>query len=442
MPFIVSKMPPSTDSQLESPAPKSSVLQRVFGNRFSTRPKVFFDSPGLLEQSQHWGALVIWTIAAGSTAALIWAFFGRVDQTVIATGTLQPLSGKITVSSSIGGIVRSLFVSDGEMVEKGDVLMVVENEGTEARLLSTKKQLALVRYENQLFNLLLDQSGRLDMTALPVPPVSIRSEDRTRSVQLTVQETAARLGLLRTRLASQQRTLVLKQELVNSLRPVYESGGIAKYNYLTSIDDLQRHESLIAETSQQITATSGQAARQVSNNSRQILTLEAQKVALEEQQRNLTLKAQQPGEIFNLSVGPGSVIGSGSEVMRIVPAGGGLKAKLFLPNSEYGFIRDGMPVKLAVSSFPPGEYGYLKGVVKDIGADALESTDQQSADRQRANTFPMTIELTDNQDKSAIIERLAPGMQVAANIIVRQRPVLTLLTDVFTKGSESLQNSR
>ena len=435
-------MPPSTDSQLERPAPKSSVLQRVFGNRFSTRPKVFFDSPGLLEQSQHWGALVIWTIAAGSTAALIWAFFGRVDQTVIATGTLQPLSGKITVSSSIGGIVRSLFVSDGEMVEKGDVLMVVENEGTEARLLSTKKQLALVRYENQLFNLLLDQSGRLDMTALPVPPVSIRSEDRTRSVQLTVQETAARLGLLRTRLASQQRTLLLKQELVNSLRPVYESGGIAKYNYLTSIDDLQRHESLIAETSQQITATSGQAARQVSNNSRQILSLEAQKVALEEQQRNLTLKAQQPGEIFNLSVGPGSVIGSGSEVMRIVPAGGGLKAKVFLPNSEYGFIRDGMPVKLALSSFPPGEYGYLKGVVKDIGADALESTDQQSADRQRANTFPMTIELTDNQDKSAIIERLAPGMQVAANIIVRQRPVLTLLTDVFTKGSESLQNSR
>ena len=84
----------------------------------------------------------------------------------------------------------------------------------------------------------------------------------------------------------------------------------------------------------------------------------------------------------------------------------------------------------------------MKGKVKNIGADALESTDQQSADRQRANTFPMTIKLTDNQDKSAILERLAPGMQVSANIIVRQRPVITLLTDVFTKGSESLQNSR
>ena len=92
-----------------------------------------------------------------------------------------------------------------------------------------------------------------------------------------------------------------------------------------------------------------------------------------------------------------------------------------------------MPVKLAVSSFPPGEYGYLRGTLKNIGADALESSDQQSADRQRANTFPMTIELNDNQDKSAILERLAPGMQVSANIIVRQRPVITLLTDVFKR---------
>ena len=435
-------MPQSTESQLETSSKSASGISRFIPSSLSLRRKVFFDSPGLLEQSQHWGGLVIWTIAAGTTAGLLWAFLGRVDQTVNATGTLQPSSGKMIVSSPAGGIVRDLFVSEGEMVTKGEELLVVESEGTKARLQATEKQLALFRYENLLFNLLLDQAGLFDLNALPEPPALIRSEDRTRSVQLTVQETSARLGLLRTRLASQRQTLTLKRELVNSLRPVYESGGIAKFNYLNSVDELQRLESQIAETTQQLTATTGQAARQVSSNSRQILALEAQLVGLQEQQRNLTLRAQQPGEVFNLSVGPGSVISSGAEVMRIVPDGGGLKAKVFLPNSELGFIKNGMPVKLAISSFPPGEYGYLKGTVKNIGADALESTDQQPADRQRANTFPMTIELMDNQDKSAILDRLAPGMQVSANIIVRQRPVITLLTDVFTKGSESLQNSR
>ena len=107
------------------------------------------------------------------------------------------------VSTPAGGIVQQLFVSDGEMVMKDDVLMVVESEGTKARLYSTKRQLALVRYENQLFNLLLDQSGQFDLNKLPEPPALIRSENRTRSVQLTVQETSARLQLLRTRLSSQ-----------------------------------------------------------------------------------------------------------------------------------------------------------------------------------------------------------------------------------------------
>ena len=102
------------------------------------------------------------------------------------------------VSSPAGGIVRELYVSDGEMVAKGDTLMVVESEGTKARLLATEKQLALFRYENQLFNLLLDHSGRFDLNTLPEPPSLIRSEDRTRSVQLSVQETSARSALLRT----------------------------------------------------------------------------------------------------------------------------------------------------------------------------------------------------------------------------------------------------
>ena len=431
----LSRLIPVSLTLIRQQSKMASGLIKFIPSSLKFRRKVFFDSPGFLEQSQHWGGLVIWTIAAGTTATLFWAFFGRVDQTVVANGTLQPMSGKMTVSSPSGGIVSELFVNEGEIVTEGARLMVVESEGTNARLQSTKKQLALLSYENQLFNVLLDQSGRFDLNVLPDPPGLIRSEDRTRSIQLTVQETSARLELLRTRLSSQKRTLALKQELVDSLRPVYESGGIAKFNYLNSVDELQRLESQISETSQQLTATMGQAARQVSNNSRNILGLEAQLVSLQEQQRNLTLKAQQAGEVFNLSVAPGSVIGSGAEVMRIVPDGGGLKAKVFLPNSELGFIKDGMPVKISVSSFPPGEYGYLRGFVKDIGADALDSTPL-------ANTFPMTVELTENQDKLPILNRLAPGMQVSANIIVRQRPVITLLTDVFTKGSESLQNSR
>ena len=68
----------------------------------------------------------------------------------------------------------------------------------------------------------------------------------------------------------------------------------------------------------------------------------------QEQQRNLTLDGSATGETFNLSVGPGSVIWSGVEVMRIVPDCGAFKAKVLHPNSKLDFIKDGMPVKLAL----------------------------------------------------------------------------------------------
>ena len=110
----------------------------------SRAEKFFLIHPVFLEQSQHWGGLVIWTIAAGTTASLLWAFFGRVDQTVTAGGTLQPISGKMIVSSPSGGIVRELFVSDGEMVAKGEALMVVESEGNESTFAIHGKAAGLV----------------------------------------------------------------------------------------------------------------------------------------------------------------------------------------------------------------------------------------------------------------------------------------------------------
>ena len=104
-------------------------------------------------------------------------------------------------------------------------------------------------------------------------------------MQLTVQETSARLALLRTRLC-QQKTL-FETGVGGFVAAGYESGGIAKFNYLTSVDELQRL-SLRLPKPVSNSATTGQAARRVSSNSRQILSLEAQLTGLLEQQRNLT----------------------------------------------------------------------------------------------------------------------------------------------------------
>ena len=125
--------------------------------------------------------------------------------------------------------------------------------------------------------------------------------------------------------------------------------------------------------------------------------------------------------------------------MRVVPEGS-LRAKVYLANTDLGFVKEGQKAKLSVSSFPAGEYGYLESTVTRIGADALSG--DTPADQQKANTYPMVVTLGDNPTKGMLISKLHPGMQVTALIIVRQRPVISLFTEMFTKGTDSLKNSR
>lgn len=446
MPFIANKMPPlvkpkSMNSSPENSSPEDTAAPLTLRDRISalrSRRKVFYDSPGLLDQSHHWGGLVIWTIAVGTTAGLIWSFLGKVDQTVMASGTLEPALGKVDVRSTSGGIVKKLWVREGERVKPGDRLVEIENLGLQARLATTMRQLSLLRYENSLFNLLIDSGGTFP-TLLPVPPAEVANEARVRSVQLTVQQTASQLRQLQERVKSQQETLDLKQALSDSLALLYKNGGYAKYSYLEARDQIQQIRSQVSQTKEQINIIVSEAGRQVSNNDRQILNLEAERIAQQESRRNLVLKATGSGRIFNLAMRKGSVIGPGTELMRIVPEGA-LRAKVYLANTDLGFIKEGQKAKISVSSFPAGEYGYLDAIVSRIGADALDSSSQ--AEQQKANTYPLLITLQPNLTKGKLLEKLQTGMQVSTLIVVRQRPVISLFTEMFTKGTEGLKNTR
>lgn len=414
--------------------------QLVRSDGDGSSPKVYFDTPGLLDQSQHWGGLVIWTIAAGTSASLVWAFLGRVDQTVNAFGTLEPVLGKVVVKSSSGGIVRDIWVEEGELVPVSHRLVRIENLGTKAQLEAVRRQLALFTYENDLLNLLIDGQGQLPNSLPPAPPIIAR-EDRVRSVQLTVQQTGSQLRQLRSRLTSQLLTLDLKSDLADSMSKLYENGSISRFNFLTSKDAVQQSRSQVSQTREQFNILLGQAGRQVSANTRQLISLQARIIDLEEENRNLLLKSTTSGRIFNVAVQPGSVIAPGSEVMRIIPEGG-LRASVFLANSDLGFVSEGQAVKLSISSFPPGEYGYLDARVTRIGADSLQSSSSSVSEDQPSSKYPVQITIDNNVKKSSLLNRLKPGMQVSALMVVRQRPVISLLTDTFTKGTEDLQNTR
>jgi multidrug efflux pump subunit AcrA (membrane-fusion protein) len=69
-------------------------------------------------------------------AVVVWAFFGRVEQTVTGYGYVLPSGGFVEVGTSVAGVVKSVEVDSGERVKKGQELLTVTTEGESGDIVS------------------------------------------------------------------------------------------------------------------------------------------------------------------------------------------------------------------------------------------------------------------------------------------------------------------
>ncbi|MDW8327785.1 MAG: HlyD family efflux transporter periplasmic adaptor subunit, partial [Anaerolineales bacterium] len=152
------------------------------------------------------------------------------------------------------------------------------------------------------------------------------------------------------------------------------------------------------------------------------------------------VRAPVGGMVFDLQVhAPGHVanVNDLRPLLKIVPTDR-LVGKVFITNRDIGFIRPGMPVDVRIDTFPFSEFGDVKGKVVQIGSDALPPDAVYNFFR-----FPATIQL--ERPYLVVDGRQVPlqsGMSISANIRTRQRTVLSIFTELFTRQTESLRYVR
>ena len=102
-------------------------------------------------------------------------------------------------------------------------------------------------------------------------------------------------------------------------------------------------------------------------------------------------------------------------------------------------MRVGQEVKVRVDSYPFTEYGELQGSIKSIGADALEPDSTV-----RNYHFPVIITLNDEKlkTKDGMEIELQAGMTVSANIKLRERKLIEIVSDMFADQQESIERLR
>jgi hemolysin D len=130
------------------------------------------------------------------------------------------------------------------------------------------------------------------------------------------------------------------------------------------------------------------------------------------------------------------VIGAGSVLVTVVPAGDPLEADVVIRNEDVGFVRAGHKAQVKVAAFPFQKYGLVQGDVVRVGPDASEPGAERNGESSsaapgyRARIALRTQSLTFEETRLALV----PGMQASAEIHLGRRPVLEYLLAPLRKA--------
>nr|WP_145339611.1 MULTISPECIES: HlyD family type I secretion periplasmic adaptor subunit [unclassified Pantoea] len=385
------------------------------------------DLLGELKSETHYsGAVRLIVISAAlMLVALIWAWFGVLDEVSTGTGKVIPSSREQVLQSLEGGILTELYVHEGDQVQAGEVV---------ARLDPTRSQ-SSVGESAARYRAALAAASRLraevNDTRLTFPdelsgwPDLIAAETRlynTKRAQLndaTKQFNAS--------LALANRELAITQRLA-------KSGAASNVEVLR----LQREKSdLELKLTDMRSQYYVQAREELAKASAEADSLAEVIKGREDTVTRLTIRAPMRGIVKNIKVSTvGGVVPPNGELMNIVPLNDRLLVEARLSPRDIAFIHPGQRAVVKISAYDYAIYGGLNGVVESISPDTIQ-------DEVKPEIYYYRVFIrTDNdyvQNKAGRRFSITPGMVSTVDIKTGEKTVMDYLVKPFNKAEEAMR---
>ena len=165
---------------------------------------------------------------------------------------------------------------------------------------------------------------------------------------------------------------------------------------------------------------------QINKRKEELTTVAGQLEQARQQKDGETIKAPVAGTIYKIKATKGPVQ-SGEELLSILPEGEEMLLEVKVLNRDIGFINQGMKAKVKIATFPFQEFGVVEGEVLQISPNAI-------VDKELGLVFPTRIKLSKHSlnVRGQQVE-FNPGMAANAEIVTRQKSVLTFIIEPITR---------
>ena len=340
-------------------------------------------------------------IVASSTIGLIWLGTAKTDQIIQSNGFLEPNDRLRSVKIPEKGIIKDLLIKEGQLVQKGQVLLKLDTDLLDINLITTSNALEIKKQ-------ILDEK-ELEL-------------NKTKEIfNIKIEKT--------------KKSIEIEENILNKIESILKDGAISEMEYLEQKVKLIKLQSQLNEFNSDKIRKVSLLKQSIKDLNMQISDLQSKLSEIKKIRKINHIESPINGFIHDLkSFGEGYVANSTETILKIVPQDN-LIAIIDINTSDIGFVKIGKEVDLSIDSFPAKDFGSMKGNISQISSSALEPNQTNRNPHFKAKVL---LESQKLETKKGIKLNLVPGMSLSASIKLRKATYLDLLLGTFKDKTRSL----
>tara|TARA_R100000005_G_C5003701_1_gene212251 strand:- start:6687 stop:8015 length:1329 start_codon:yes stop_codon:yes gene_type:complete len=413
--------------------------------------------------------LLLFGIIAFFVVAYLWASNAVLDEVTRGDGKVIPSSQVQIIQNLEGGILEELMVHEGDIVEKGQILLRIDATGYASRA---------GEIESNYLNL-MGRIARLEAEAKDEPlvfPAELLAERKDISVReqnlynARQAELQSQIAILRQQAQQRQQEIAEINGQLKQLRtslglaneewaitePLAQRGIVSKVDALKlrreintlrgqiSVSELSlpRVEGALKEANQRIEekilSFKSQAAQELSTARAEYEASRQAILGVQDRVTRTNVRSPVTGEVKAVKVRTiGGVVKPGEDIIEIVPIDDTLLVEANIRPSDIAFLRPGQAATVKITAYDYSIYGGLPAKLERISADTI-------LDEKTGESYYQIIVRTDQNflQRGENSYPIIPGMVASVDILTGQKTVLDYILKPILKTRDTALRER
>ncbi|ABE57416.1 HlyD family type I secretion periplasmic adaptor subunit [Chromohalobacter israelensis] len=365
---------------------------------------------------------VVWAVLVCLLSFIGWSAWAHIAVVTHGEGRVIPVSRIQSIQSLEGGIIDELEVREGDIVDKGQLLV---------KLSGTRFRSAYQETENQV-QALKAAIARLQAEVLEADSIDFPADvDAQSSLARSERELFhARREKLREATGSLDHEIQMASRRLNLIQPLVERKAVSQMESLQLQQDIASLRGKRAEIQNSYVQD---AYTELTDKKGELSSLEQVLVQRQDQYQRTELNSPVHGRVNAINYTTrGGVVPPGETIMEVIPLEDQLLLEAKIKPQDVAFLAPGMPASVKITAYDYTIYGDLEGTVEQISADTIEEeTPRGTESYYKVYIRTESGSLTHNGKDLPII----PGMIAQVDIQTGERSVLDYLLKPLLKAN-------